>query len=227
MAIEIRQEQEGPFKVLALAGRLDTETAVDVELALQDLLGAGERQFIIDLAGIGYVSSAGLRVLLSLAKQLDGGKGTLRLCGLNASVKQVFDVAGFSKLFTIFPDRASATKSLPSSATQAFKAAQAAEAGPPKPEAILAQKAAVLMGIANKPPAAYPQAAELARSAALLLGVKPVAVAGTAPAPASKAAAGKAAPARSAPPSASAPAAAPKKQGGGMFDKLRGLFGKR
>ena len=113
MAIEIRQEQEGPFKVLALSGRLDTETAVDVELSLQDLLAVGERQFIIDLAGIGYVSSAGLRVLLSLAKQLDGGKGTLRLCGLNASVKQVFDVAGFSKLFTIIADRATALKMLP------------------------------------------------------------------------------------------------------------------
>jgi anti-anti-sigma factor len=223
MAIEIRQEQEGPFKVLALAGRLDTETAVDVELALQDLLGAGERQFIIDLAGIGYVSSAGLRVLLSLAKQLDGGKGTLRLCGLNVSVKQVFDVAGFSKLFTIFPDRASATKSLPSSATQAFKAAQAAQ-GPPKPEAILAQKAAVLMGIANKPPVTYPHAAELARSAALLLGVKPAAAQVSAPRPA---AAAKPAPAAAAKPAAvpqPAAAAAPK-QGGGMLDKLRGLFG--
>jgi len=216
MAIEIKQEEQGPFKVLALAGRLDTETAVDVELALQDLLGVGERQFIIDLGGIGYVSSAGLRVLLSLAKQLDGGKGTLRLCGLNASVKQVFDVAGFSKLFTIFPDRASATKSLPSSATQAFKAAQAAQAGPPKPEAILAQKAAALLGLSNKPVPVYPQAAELARSAALLLGVKPAPVAAKTAAPAKA----TPAPAPKPPKAAQAPAAKP-----GMLDKLRGLFG--
>lgn len=226
MAIEIRQEQEGPFKVLALSGRLDTETAVDVELALQDLLGVGERQFIIDLAGIGYVSSAGLRVLLSLAKQLDGGKGTLRLCGLNPSVKQVFDVAGFSKLFTIFPDRAGATKPPPSSATQAFKAAQAAQgapAGPPKPEAILAQKAAVLMGIGNKTPTPYPQAAELARSAALLLGVKP-----SVPAVAPKAAAAVR-PAPAARPAPAQPAAAqpPAPKQGGMLGKLKGLFGKR
>jgi anti-anti-sigma factor len=221
MTIQIQQEQLGPFKVLALAGRLDTETAVDVELALQDLLGAGERQFIIDLAGIGYVSSAGLRVLLSLAKQLDGGKGTLRLCGLNASVKQVFDVAGFSKLFTIFSDRASATKSLPSSATQAFKAAQAAAAPPPKPEALLAQKAATLLGISNKTPAPYPNGAELARSAALLLGVKPAPVAAAAKAAAPKPAA---APRPAAQPAAVAPPA-PKQ--GGMMDKLKGLFGKR
>ena len=224
MAIEIKQEEQGPFKVLALAGRLDTETAVDVELALQDLLGAGERQFIIDLGGIGYVSSAGLRVLLSLAKQLDGGKGTLRLCGLNASVKQVFDVAGFSKLFAIFPDRAGATKSLPSSATQAFKAAQAAQqqAAPPKPEAVLAQKAAVLLGVSTKVPAApHPQAADLARSAALLLGVKPAAAAIKPAAPAAKP--GPAARPASPQPAAAAPAPAPKQ--GGMLGKLRGLFG--
>ena len=224
MAIEIRQEQEGPFKVLALSGRLDTETAVDVELSLQDLLAAGERQFIIDLAGIGYVSSAGLRVLLSLAKQLDGGKGTLRLCGLNPSVKQVFDVAGFSKLFTIFPDRAGATKSLPSSATQAFKAAQGAQNAPPaapKPEAILAQKAAQLMGISSKAPPPYPQAAELARSAALLLGVKP----STAAAAPKAAASPKPAPvARPAAPQPAAPSA-PKQAG--LMGKLKGLFGKR
>src|SRR5450432_1548910 len=113
MAIEIQQEQLGSVRLLTLGGRLDTETAVDVELALQDLLGAGEREFLIDLTGIGYVSSAGLRVLLSLAKQLDGGKGSLRLCGLNAAVNQVFDVAGFSKLFAIFPDRTAALPKLP------------------------------------------------------------------------------------------------------------------
>ena len=79
MAIQIEQEQVGSVRVLELSGRLDTETAVDVELALQDLLAAGEREFLIDLSGIGYVSSAGLRVLLSLAKHLDGGKGSC--CG--------------------------------------------------------------------------------------------------------------------------------------------------
>src|SRR5262250_2918404 len=105
MAIVIRQEQQGDFHVLALAGRLDTETSADLELALQDLQATGANRFVIDLAEIGYVSSAGLRVLLALAKQLDGGRGVLRLCALNDAVKQVFDVAGFSRMFAIFPDR--------------------------------------------------------------------------------------------------------------------------
>jgi anti-anti-sigma factor len=205
MSIEIQQEQQGSIRVLALNGRLDTETAVDVELALQDLLAAGERNFLIDISGIGYVSSAGLRVLLSLAKQLDGGKGLLRLCGLNAAVTQVFDVAGFSKLFAIFPDRTAALRNLPQAS----------------PDVSLAKKVAALMG-ANAGVAAPPRSdtSEVARSAAQLLGVKSaappkpaVAIAKATPAPVKAPAAPATAPATSADP-------AP-----GVVDKLRRLFG--
>lgn len=107
MALEIREESVGDTRVLELSGRLDTETSADLELAVQDLLQAGEKRFVLDLAGVGYVSSAGLRVLLMLGKSVDG-KGMLRLAGLNPAVRQVFDVAGFTPLFAIFPDRAAA-----------------------------------------------------------------------------------------------------------------------
>ncbi len=203
MAIDIQQEQQGPVRVIALGGRLDTETAVDVELALQDLLGAGEREFLIDLSGIGYVSSAGLRVLLSLAKQLDGGRGSLRLCGLNAAVTQVFDVAGFSKLFAIFPDRAAA---LP-------KQAQA------KPDNSLALKVATLLGVTAgtaSPPGA--EAVELARFVALALGIK---LAAAKPAGTSV----KAPAVQFKPVAAPAAASAPKAASGGIMARLRGLFG--
>jgi anti-sigma B factor antagonist len=195
MAIEIGQEQQGAVRILALAGRLDTETAADVELALQDLLAAGERQFLIDLAGIGYVSSAGLRVLLALAKQLDGGKGSLRLCGLNASVRQVFDVAGFSKLFAIFPNR------------------DAALGQPPalKPEAILAQQAARLLGVVAGKESPHAQSDALARAAAAILSLKPA----LARAPAASSVSMRPVVAPAVP---SAPAA-------GFIDKLRRMFG--
>ena len=67
MALGIRQDESDTIRVLTLSGRLDTETAADLELAMQDLLGAGERDFLIDLGGIGYVSSAGLRVRCAAA----------------------------------------------------------------------------------------------------------------------------------------------------------------
>lgn len=161
MGLNIRQEEIGAVRLLMLEGRLDTETAADFELALQDLRNAGEHDFLIDLTGIGYVSSAGLRVLLSLAKQLDGGNGSVRLCGLSPAVREVFDVAGFSKLFAIFPNRNAALGDLPQ----------------PEPAAVMARKAAQLLGVrASAKPSA--QAAQIARAAALLLGIRPTAAAG-------------------------------------------------
>ena len=161
MGLEIRQEEHDTIRILALAGRLDTETAGDLELTLQDLLGAGERHLLIELDRIGYVSSAGLRVLLGLAKQLDGGKGSLRLCGLSPAVRQVFDVAGFGRLFAIFPDRAAALGDAPK----------------PPAEALLAKKAASLLR-ASATARVSPQALELAQAAASLLGIRPAATAG-------------------------------------------------
>jgi anti-anti-sigma factor len=104
VALEIREETIDEVRVLGLSGRLDTDTSADLELAVQDLIDAGGSHFVIDLSGVGYVSSAGLRVLLMLGKSVDG-KGSLRLCGLNPTVRQVFDVAGFTQLFAIFANR--------------------------------------------------------------------------------------------------------------------------
>jgi anti-anti-sigma factor len=202
MAIQITQELLGTTRIMALAGRLDTETAADVELALQDLLAAGERNYLFDLSGIGYVSSAGLRVLLSLAKKLDGGKGDLRLCSLNTSVRQVFDIAGFSKLFAIYPDRDAALGQAPKI----------------KPEVELAQLAARLLGAGSLPPAPHAQAEAMARAAAAALGlpVMPAAAASMG------AAAGMASP-RAVPSPRPAHAIKPT----GWLDKLKGYFGKR
>ena len=153
MAFAIQQDQQGSVRILALSGRLDTETSADLELALQDLQAAGATHFLIDMADIGYVSSGGLRVLLALAKQLDGGRGSLRLCELNAAVTQVFDVAGFSKLFLIYPTRAAAL-------------AGHAEA---KPDPGLAKSVAELIGAEESSGPASPESADLARAAAQLL----------------------------------------------------------
>src|SRR5690348_8765744 len=102
--MEIKQEQRGNVQLLSPVGRLDTDSASDLELALQDAVAAGAQHFVIDLAEIGYVSSAGLRVLASLVKQLETTKGSLRLAGLDAKVKQTFEMAGMAKMFAIYAD---------------------------------------------------------------------------------------------------------------------------
>ena len=217
MAIEIRQEEVGEVRVLALAGRLDTETSADLELALQDLQGAGAAHFVIDLGDIGYVSSAGLRVLLALAKQLDGGRGSLKLCALNEAVSQVFDVAGFSRMFAIFPDRDAALgAAVPARQAPAKTAAKAEEPG-------LAQRAASLLGAGESAAASDPSAAALAGSAAQLLGVEKAARPATEPAKPRLAPKAKVAPPPASPkPQPDATGAAP-----GVLGKFRNLFGNK
>lgn len=171
------QEVRGQVHVLIPSGRLDTDSAADFELTVQDLLAADAKHFVIDLSKIGYVSSAGLRVLLMLAKGLER-KGTLRLAGLNAQIKQVFDIAGFTKLFIIHPDLDAALDKHP-------------HAGEPGPD--MAKLAAKIMGAetSSLPAGSAPADPKLTKAAAGLLGAdggdaKAPAAGGAAPTPAAK-----------------------------------------
>lgn len=164
MAIEISEEKVGGVRVLALVGRLDTETAPDFELKAHDLFTEGDRHFVVDLSGIDYVSSAGLRVLLALAKQVDGGSGSLQLCGLAAHVKQVFDLAGFSKLLNLQPTLKSVLAAHPQA--QGIDAAKVGELA----TQLLGDRADAVPAQSAPSASASPQ---LQSSAANLLGAKP------------------------------------------------------
>jgi anti-anti-sigma factor len=104
MTFAYSQERHGGVLVVAPSGRLDNESAVDFELAAQELLNAGERHIVVDLGQLNYISNAGLRVLGKLGKALKTPDTSLRLCGLTASVRQVFDAAGAATMFEIRPD---------------------------------------------------------------------------------------------------------------------------
>jgi len=103
--MDVREEKvAGGVLVVAPVGRLDSVTSADLETRLLAHLAAGEAALVIDMAGVEYISSAGLRVLLSVAKKLRG-RGRIALCSLGRSVRQVFELAGFLPLFTIEDSR--------------------------------------------------------------------------------------------------------------------------
>ena len=85
--------------VISLAGRLDTTTAPILEEELDKVLSSA-KNLIFDLEKLEYISSAGLRVILKAQKSIGRG-GTLRLIHVNKSVKEVFDITGFSDFLTI------------------------------------------------------------------------------------------------------------------------------
>ena len=97
MTIEIRR-RKGEVTV-EIEGRLDTTTAPALQKTIVDDIGDA-KELSIDLKGVEYISSAGLRVLLAAQKNLHG-KGTVRIKNVSEAVMEVFTMTGFAEIFTI------------------------------------------------------------------------------------------------------------------------------
>lgn len=99
MEVDIRKEQG--MLVLTVTGRMDAVSAPELDTHVDKQIADGEISFVVDLSGLDYISSAGLRSMLVMAKKLKEKAGTLKLCGLKGVVREVFDVSGFSAIFII------------------------------------------------------------------------------------------------------------------------------
>ena len=84
---------------VALTGRLDTTTAPELEKELKTSLD-GVTALIIDMAALDYISSAGLRVLLSAQKTMNK-QGEMKVVHVNETIMEIFEVTGFSDILTI------------------------------------------------------------------------------------------------------------------------------
>lgn len=100
MPLTIRETLKAEVLVLNLEGRLDVGTSPALEKRLHEAFDGGGRRLVLDLAGLEYVSSAGLRVLLAALDRLEKAEGRMVLSGTQGYVLEVFDVAG---LVTVFP----------------------------------------------------------------------------------------------------------------------------
>lgn len=107
MALEVKTDEQGEVRVVALAGRLDADGAVDLELALQELEAAGARHYVVDCGGLIYVSNVGLRVLVGLADRTRG-KGSVRLAAIPLAIREVFAQAEVTQRFATYADRRAA-----------------------------------------------------------------------------------------------------------------------
>ena len=84
---------------LIVSGRLDTQTAPELEKELDSVL-ADIKELTFDFANLEYVSSAGLRVILKAQKAMNA-QGSMKLTGVNDSIMEVFDITGFLDILTI------------------------------------------------------------------------------------------------------------------------------
>jgi anti-anti-sigma factor len=105
--VEISTRTSNDIHIVAIAGSLDSTTSPAAQKALDAVL-AGARKVALDFSALDYISSAGLRVLLGTAKALLASGGSLRIFGLNPSVREVFEISGFSTILAVYPSEAEA-----------------------------------------------------------------------------------------------------------------------
>ena len=95
----IEKEINAEAVTLIVSGRLDTQTAPELEKELDSIL-PGIKELTFDLTNLAYVSSAGLRVILKAQKAMNA-QGSMNLTGVNDSIMEVFDITGFLDILTI------------------------------------------------------------------------------------------------------------------------------
>ena len=97
--LNVNKKLENGTAIFALQGRLDTMTAPDLEREIKESL-TGITSLTFDFTELEYISSAGLRVLLSAQKVMNG-QGEMKVCHVNETIMEIFEVTGFSDILTI------------------------------------------------------------------------------------------------------------------------------
>ena len=97
--MEINKKREGGTLTVEISGRVDTVTAPELESSVMGDLD-GVTDLIVDLAGLEYMSSAGLRVMLALYKVMTV-QGTMKVINVNDTISEIFEVTGFSDILNI------------------------------------------------------------------------------------------------------------------------------
>ena len=99
--MEITKTVDAGITNLVLSGRLDTLTSSELAKELEEVFAASVESLVFDFAALDYVSSAGLRVLLSAQKKVSAQGAAMKIVGANENIKEIFEITGFSTFLTI------------------------------------------------------------------------------------------------------------------------------
>jgi len=103
--MEVEKKQLKRVDLLHVSGRVDGSSAPKLATAIQEAIDAERFRIVVDLGEVSYISSAGLRVLVSGLKSCKRwNRGDLRLARLQGPIAEVFDMAGLTPLFKIYED---------------------------------------------------------------------------------------------------------------------------
>ena len=111
-SMEIPQERIGNTLILMLEGRVDGANARDFQVASETAINGSETALILDMEQLYYISSAGLRVILLMAKTLRTQNAEFAVCSLSESVREIFAISGFDKIVNIHDSKDEALAAL-------------------------------------------------------------------------------------------------------------------
>ena len=90
--------------LITVSGRVDSSTAPDLEETLEDRMNNGRHNLVLDMSDVGYLSSAGLRALVSALRTCKKKGGDVRIANPSERVSEVMSLAGLDSLFTMYDD---------------------------------------------------------------------------------------------------------------------------
>lgn len=100
--MNIEETMQNDTCVVRVSGRLDAVTAPELDKAVMQIIDQGKHKMAFDLTQLEYVSSAGLRTFLVVAKKLKGLSGELSLAGLQGNIKEVLEISGFPSILPCY-----------------------------------------------------------------------------------------------------------------------------
>ncbi len=99
--IDLKEEKKGHIFVLRIKGRLDAVSSPQAEKKVFDSINSGQNNLLLDFSGVTYLSSAGMRMLLSTTKKLKTLSGKLIVCCINTNVMDVLKMSGFDHVIEL------------------------------------------------------------------------------------------------------------------------------
>jgi anti-sigma B factor antagonist len=109
--MDIVETSRGGVSIIEIKGRLDSKTTGELEHKILGVLEGDGQKLLVDMADLDYINSSGLRVLVMAYQRLKQSGGTLAISGTKDYILEVFEIAGYHRLFNLFPNQDDALSS--------------------------------------------------------------------------------------------------------------------
>ncbi len=101
--MEAQVEEKGDVVIVRVTGRLDAASSPQLEKKINSIIDSGHFKMVLNFSGVDYLSSAGMRLMLSVSKKLKHLEGKVVACSLNDEVMEVIKMAGFHQVLELYP----------------------------------------------------------------------------------------------------------------------------